>query len=226
MLSVVCFLWRGDRHAEHYTYTADYVNRLRSMLARHLKAPHELVCCTDIPEGVDGRVRIAPLPSDALGLGSLNPKLYAFHPDAPFGSRMLMMDLDTVIVRDIGPLLETGAEIKAWSVRPGTPGRFNTSMVLMDSGAFPDVWERFDPKTSLDAAEAAGMDRWEQGWVSYVMDGRGETWARSGEGIESFQPRHDWRLPDSARIVFFPGRRSPAMPELQARHPWIEEHWR
>jgi hypothetical protein len=41
---------------------------------------------------------------------------------------------------------------------------------------------------------------------------------KMGEGVQS-------DLPENARIVFFPGDRSPSQPEVRAIHPWIEEHW-
>lgn len=225
-LTVLCFLWAGEgRHEALYTYSARYVNTLQRMLARNLSAPHELVCCTNMPDGVE--CRTVPLPDEALARGALNPKLYAFHPDGVrlFGPRILMLDLDVVIVRPFDDLI-TDEPFVAWSVMPRTPGRFNTSFVLMDAGAYPEVWETYDPETAPALLEAAGMDCWDQGWVSYCLGDRGRGIPRTGAGLESFKPQIGWSLPDEARLVFFNGPRSPEMPELQRRHPWIAENWK
>lgn len=229
MITVVCFLWYdpSGRHNEFYTYSADYVNRLCNMLGRNLSLPYELVCVTDIPDGIDDRVRIVPLPEEVKSLRAEFPKLYVFHPDAQkiFGPRILMLDLDTVIVGPLDELAGRKEPLIAWSAPDNNAGRFNTSMVLFDAGQFPEVWNDYEGVESVAAVKAAGMDGWEQDWVSLKVGERGKTWARRGEGIEPFyQIRHSG-LPDSARIVFFNGRRSPAMKDLQATHPWIAEHW-
>jgi hypothetical protein len=230
VLTVLTFLWNDPqyRHNDLYLYDAGYVNRMRHMLARHLTLPHELVCCTDMPEGLDGAIRVVPLPPAVKSLGECNPKLYAFHPDAArlFGPRILLIDLDAVIVGNMAALASRTERFIAWSVRDHAPGRFNTSLVLMDAGAFPKVWTTFDRRASGKAMSDAGFVGEEQDWVSFVVGDAGQRWPRSGAGIEAFQPRTGWTLPESARIVFFPGRRSPAMPALQRRHPWIPRAWR
>ncbi len=231
-LTVLCFLWRdpGFRNNEFYRYDARYVNILRRMLERYLKTPHELVCVTDDAAGLDPDIRVVAMPPSVKALGTYYPKLWAFHPDARWlfgGPRILLMDLDVVIVRALDPLLETNAPFKAWEtnkVPPDRKARFNTSFVLMDAGAFPQVWDRFDGEESLKEADAAGFERGDQGWVSYVLGNEGASWPKFGAGIESFTPLGGRPPPESARVVFFNGRSSPTMAKCQAV-PWVNDNW-
>lgn len=231
MLTALCFLWFDPqgRHNDLFVYDADCVNRLRRMLARHLTLPHELVCCTDIPDGIDPGVRIVPLPAEAKGLAGLRPKLYAFHPDAArlFGRRILMLDLDVVVCGSLDGLVGRSEPFLAWEGPPNNRCRYNTSFVLMDGGAFPDVWTRWDPETSPAELAAAGYrDAFDQDWIAHIVGDRGATVPRSGAGIESFTPNRFRPLPDVAALVAFNGRASPAMASCRRVAPWIVEHWR
>ncbi len=223
MLTVLCFYWRGEL-SKGYTYGPEYVSRLKSMLARNLTAPHELVCVTDEPEGIDARV--VPMPPAVRGWGGYWPKLYAFHPNgaALFGRRVLLLDLDVVIVAPLDDMVSRPEPFVAWAAREDDRARYNTSVVLMDAGAYPEVWETFDPVVSPALLASRGYARGDQDWVSYVITD-GATWARSGEGIESYCAMRGKLQPDTA-IVAFNGRRSPAMKHLRKASPWIKAHWR
>ena len=231
-LTVLTFKWFDPhfRNNEFYVYDARYVNILRRMLERHLHAPHELVCVTDDAVGIDPGIRVVPMPPEVKAFGTYYPKLMAFHPDAAtlFGPRILLMDLDVVIVRELDTLLARDEPFIAWEtnkIPPDRKARFNTSFVLMDGGAFPQVWERFNGEKSLLEADAAGFERGDQGWVSYVLINQGASWPKFGAGIESFTPLGGRPPPESARVVFFNGRSSPAMGKCQAVD-WVKENWR
>lgn len=227
-LTVVCFLWRDPefQHRHLFVYDAHYVNVLRSMLARHLTVPHELVCCTDDGDGIDLEVRIVPLPAEALRLGTYNPKLYIFHPDAAeiFGRRILMLDLDVVILGSLNLIATMPDPFVAWAAHPRSKGLFNTSLVLMAGGAFPDVWSDFEP-ARLDDLKAQGYDGLEQDWVSHKIGAMGTTIPRTRAGVESFTPMQHEPLPVDTRVVFFNGRSSPPMAKCQAV-PWVQRNWR
>lgn len=228
VITVVTFLWHEPqgRHNHLFTYSADYVNRLRSMLERHLHQPHELVCVTDMPDGIDPRVRIvAPEP----GLPGFFRRLVLFRPDAArwFGERILMMDLDCVILRDIDPLLAGAGDFKAWEprlyhVRGGDYSRYNMSFVLLRAGARPQVWSRFDPETSPAAIEAMGMTTHDQSWLTHVLGPDEDVWPWDGD-VVSVRAVPD---PQRARVVFFNGPRSPGMESMQKQYPWIAPEWR
>lgn len=54
-VNVICMKW-GTK------FPALYVNRLHSMVSRHLKRPHRFVCFTDDPTGLHSAIEALPLP--------------------------------------------------------------------------------------------------------------------------------------------------------------------
>lgn len=234
MITVVTFLWfePDGRHNHLFVYSADYVNRLRSMLARHLTLPHEMVCVTDMPDGIDPRVRIVAPPAPERDWPRFFRRLALFRRDAASvfgGTRLLAIDLDVVIRARIDDLVDRPEDFAMWEprlyhalrgVRPYS--RYNGSLILLDAGSRPQVHERFDVATAPAALAAAGLDVDDQSWISLVLGPDEATWPWNGE-IRSLNATPD---PQAARMVFFNGPRSPAMPALRAQHPWISEHWR
>ena len=162
------------------------------------------------------------------GLPGFFRRLVLFRPDASrwFGERILLMDLDCVILRDIDPLLEGAGDFKAWEprlyhLRKGDYSRYNMSFVLLAAGARPEVWSRFNPATSPGEIEAMGMTTHDQSWLTHVIGPDEDVWPWDGD-VVSVRAVPD---PSRARVVFFNGPRSPAMPEMQREYPFIAEHW-
>ncbi len=232
MLTIVTFCWHdpNGRHNHLYTYTTDYVNRLRSMLGRHLHLPYELVCVTDTPDGLDDGIRVIATPAEVRDWPGHLRRLVIFREDAAelFGERILLMDLDVVILRDITPLVDRPEDFVTWEPRlyyalKGQYSRYNTGFLLMDAGARPQVWTEFTVERAqheLGSRHEGVVD--EQSWISHILGPDETVWPWDGE-VRSVRATP---TPQSARIVFFNGPRSPAMPAMQAEYPWIVEHWR
>jgi len=146
-LTVACVLWQGDFRGR--TYSPEWVHRLRAMVARNLPTPHEFVCLSNVP--IDG-INVIPLQSDLPGWWS---KLELFRHD--LGKRVLYLDLDTLIVGDLSPLVEVDASFAAMPpsyMLPGGNGRARggegvvdrcqTSCMVWDRGAVDYLWEEFE----------------------------------------------------------------------------------
>ncbi len=231
-LTVICFLWRttDGRHNHLYEYDAGYVNTLRSMLQRHLSLPHELVCVTDDPDGLHPDIRWVPTPAQVKDWPGMLRRLVIFRPDAAelFGKRILLMDLDVVILRDITPLVDRPEDFVTWEPRlyyalKGQYSRYNTGFLLMDAGARPQVWDEFSlerAQRELGAIHEGVVD--EQAWITHILGPDETVWAWDGD-VRSVRATPD---PQSARIVFFNGPRAPGMAAMQAEYPWIEKNWR
>jgi hypothetical protein len=231
MLTVVCWKWfdPNGRHNHLFVYGPDYVNILRNMLERHLTIPHRLICVTDDPEGIDPRVKIVDMPVEVEDWPGMFQRLILFRPDAEkvFGKRILAMDLDVVIKANIDGLVSREEDFAMWEprlfhVKKGKYSRYNGSMILMDAGCRPEVWTEFSVREARRRLTAAGLDVDDQSWISHVLGPDEAIWPWDGE-IRSLKATPD---PEKARIVFFNGPRSPAMPELQRQYPFIAEHWR
>jgi hypothetical protein len=208
------------------------------MVARNLSRPHRFVCITD--QDVPG-VETVPLDRTTFVDGLRSAKLMLFRRDAGklIGERILYLDLDCVIVGDLGPLVDTDAPIKIWA-NPhwrndsafGDEGTkrwapFNSSMMLLTAGVRPDIYETFDYAKSRKIWRGEDQD-----WVSYHIGADWPHYWTEADGVHNSTWLPNARtggpttLPAGARIVHFPGRRSPCMPEIGRLHPWIEAHYR
>lgn len=230
MIRILTWFWHqpGGR----VTYTAAHVNIWADMVRRNLSMPHRIACVTDMPEGIDPSIEIIAPPRDFEGVkiptwGPARPqclrRIAMFGPKAGalFGERFVCMDLDCVVPGPLDPLFETDAEFKIY--RGTAPGRlYNGSMMLMNAGARPQVYDRFN---AAEAAEAGrkfiGSD---QAWISHVLGPNERTWGPEDGVIWWDRTRHV--LPEGTRLVFFPGYHKPWQFAENGAGNWISEHYR
>lgn len=231
MLTFVCFKWRriksGVQLPAVTDYTSKHVNILRSMLLRHVKLPHRLVCVTDDAAGVDAHIDIIPLWDKCLYLGGCYNRLWIFSREAGelFGPRFVCIDLDVVLIRDCTPLFERDEPfvINAYnSLRPSQNDQhYNGGMFMMNAGVRASVWEEFDPdKTPGELAANKAVIGTDQAWIRTHL-GKGETRWTNYDGVyEARQIRS--MLPKNARLVLFAGKRDPSI----SRASWVRRNWR
>ena len=235
MLDVVTFKWRSPR-GYRSTFSAEHVNTLAAMVARHLPLPHRFTCITDDAEGIASHIRVLPLWDDFASVpsphGANQPSCYRrlklFAPDAAewMGERILCLDLDCIITGDMTPLVDRPEDFVAWGdTHPKTP--YNGSMWLLKTGARPKVWTDFDPARSPAIGRKLGYLGSDQAWISACLGPREPKWT-TADGVYSYRchiaPRGN-ALPSNARIVVFHGAVDPWGKKAQAM-PWVREHYR
>lgn len=233
-LTIVCWKWQGPSDYRSY-FRAEAVNILRRMVKRHYARPHRFCCVTNDAEGLDPEVEVIADRADFANLpsphGGKNPSCYRrlrmFAPDAAetFGPRLVSLDLDCVIVRDMKPVWDRTEDFVIWGdTNPKT--LYNGSMILLKAGARPKLWCDFDPLVSPKKAQASGNFGSDQAWISYCL-GKGEAkWTRA-DGVYSFRNeilRQRGQLPPEARIVMFHGPIDPWSPAAQ-RLQWVRDNW-
>lgn len=228
-LTVVCWLW-GDK------YNTDHVYRLRNMVNRHLPTATRFCCISDrILPGIE----VIPIWPDFANLPLHYRRLKILSEEAGrvLGPRILQLDLDCVILRDITSLITTERVriYKAPSVnRCGYV--FNTSMLLFDAGALSFIWGLFckSPDYEIRMARINGWVGSDQAVISNHLSGiKPATWGRK-DGIISMRDHilaDDVRItnepkmgaPDKdTKIVMFYGNYSP----LWFRHlSWVKQNW-
>lgn len=231
MLSVVTWRWGT-------LYGPEYVNILRSMLDRHLHVPHRLFCVTDDASGLDGDIAVVPMPDLPWASFRCRRRLWHYDTDriALFGTRMLHIDLDTVITDDITSLLDTDAPFKCWRADYATP-TYSPAFALMTTGILNGLWDayRADPvgypeHTGVrDASDLAMLNHylkprfsppyWDasDGFATYFGNGYGR-YAHLGVSVM------DETLPPGTRVVIMGGADKEAL-DTHSR-AWIQEHWR
>lgn len=148
-LTVMCVLWQG--FFSKTVYSAEWVEKLRNMVARCLALPYEFVCLSNDHLWLQG-VRHVLLERNWPGWWS---KIEAFRPDLPEG-RTLYLDLDTLIIRDLQPIVEFPAD---FAIGPpyGRPDRhkrkkitgvergYNSSVMVFDRGdTTRAIWDQFN----------------------------------------------------------------------------------
>lgn len=237
VLSVVVFKWAKPGYRS--TFTHEHVNTMRSMVERCYPDPHRFICITDDARGIDPRVECVPLwddhrkllnPSWPTNGPNCYPRLRVFSKEFEriAGPRFVCIDLDAVILSDMGPLWNRSEDFVIYaSVRANY--HYNGSMFMMTAGSRAQVWETFDPAKSPKAAKAAGNNGSDQGWIQHCLGKNEATWT-SRDGIYAYrsdclkglQGRH----PEDARLVVFHGLPDPWAHEAQIQSPWIKQHYR
>lgn len=235
MISIVCYQWRGQDPRR--VYLPAHVNTLARALKRTLSIEHRFICIADEGEGFDDGVELIKTPAAAAELGGLQTiegprfpscfrRLWSFSEEARelLGPRILVIDIDTVPVRDWAPLLDREEDFVGWRplMRWGDKPRVGGGIYLLRTGTHTHVWERFRGEASIHEARAAGYRGSDQAWMSYLLGATAATW-KEPTGIYSIRDLQDGRLPlpKDARLVTFNGPRKPWDSEL----PWVKEHW-
>lgn len=232
MLTVLTWKW-GQ------LYTADHVNKLRSMLARHLRLPHQLHLITDDGGAAEyPGVVVHPMRHDhaemVSGGRSCFRRLWMLSREAGevIGPRILHLDLDVVLVGDVTPLFDRPEPLVIYDQHTHSRTVYNPSMMLMDAGALHTAWEEFHaaPAATLARALAAGWTQSDMAIINmyaHAMVPKPPVWdERDGARAWFRMRRHAGALPADARIVLFYGPDDPSKPDVQKMAPWVAEHWR
>lgn len=243
MVNVLCIKW-GRK------YGPEYVNKLHSMVRRHLQRPFRFVCLTDDSSGIDPGIETLPIPEVGFaefdqrkpwtfGHGWLKLTSFA-DPLYDLQGRTLFLDLDIVIVDSLDPFFEQEGEfivIREWDKQDGTG---NTSCYLYTIGAHRDALQHLADQYPASIADVRNEQEYitgylaRQGKLSYWP----EAWCRSfkrhcmpgllGWFSEPF-------IPEGARIIVFHGKPNPpdAIAGVSGKWyrrvkptRWVDQHWR
>lgn len=133
MTTVTCVYVRGE-----YPYTPDYVTRLQIMVRRWIDRPFRFVCLTDQPWVFADPIETLPVQK----LPGFAPwtKLELFNPARAWTGRVLYLDLDSLIVASLAPILDYPARFAITADPKGKRGtdsfgrrivrRFNSSVMV------------------------------------------------------------------------------------------------
>lgn len=198
---------------------AEYVNNLFDMVRRNLpEGMARFFCLTDDPQGLDSYINVLPLPEDLEGWYG---KLYLFKRGLfTEGSRLVFLDLDTLIVGNCRALTEYHGEFA--TLRDFYhPERLGPAVILWKAGDLSDsIWDEW---------AAAGKPRNEMGdlwWLNNLDQGR---FARRIDKLQdlypgvfvSFKKDCNPHAPLGARVVCFHG-----VPRPHEVGGWVEKIWK
>ena len=244
MLHIILWKWQDKVNRVRASYVAKHVNVMAAMLRRNLeKYPHRIVCITDDPTGVE--TETFPLWEDCdflanatkPNLPSCYRRLKLYDPATqkslgiPEGDRIMSIDIDAVVMREIVSLVEATASMRfvGWAVPgPHHPKVFNGSLQMFTAGDLDFIWSKFNPSTSPQQAKAAGFLGSDQSWLSMNLV--------SLEGCDGFRypTIASWTqdvkklgiISAKTHITFFNGRKKPWMGETRVEAGWVARYWR
>lgn len=129
-------------------YSFDYVTKLRNMVGRHMTRPYELVCLTDQPDRASG---VTFIDTSEIGLDGWWQKMILFEPQWRGRSKIVYLDLDTVIIGDLAPLADVPGEfailespVRRLMKIESYPCAYNSSVMVIGGGQCGFVWTAFD----------------------------------------------------------------------------------
>jgi len=240
MITFVC--WKWAQPGCRTSYDASHVNTWANMVKRHYKGPHRLLCITDDKRGV--QIETYPLWQDHSRMTNPNGghlpscyrrlKIFSTPQQERMGikpgDKVVSMDLDVVILRDITSMFQINHPFAGWkriSPNPKKPAGYNGSMFMFTAGMFDYLWDTFDPQTSPVRAKRAGQFGSDQGWISLNISGHGPGWTQlSGMYSYSSDIYKEKMSITGAKIVSFNGKHKPWMRQVQSLHPWVLRHYR
>lgn len=238
MINIICLKW-GNK------YGPEYVNNLYRSVCQNTTVGFKFYCFTDDIRNIDSGVICHLLPDH--GLEGWWNKLYLFSRDLPFvtGEKIFFLDLDTLIVGNIDPILDVEYPMLVTvrdfytdlsSVMAG--GDYLQSCVMhWTHGQYHRVWDEFivDTESSIKSVFPHGDQRWiqklipERKYFQDVLPGK----------IVSFKVDCVSGPPDGASIICFHGK--PSIPESITEttevhtslkrwsigpSPWVSTYWK
>lgn len=224
MLTVACVWVRGE-----VPYTPEYVWRLRAMVRRWSDRPVRFVCLTDQPELIADVETMPAIPPE--GAFAFWTKMQLFNPALGFRGRVLALDLDSLIVGPLAPIVDWPAPFVMATdcltdVGDGEPqlgnvdrfGRaliqkFQGSVMVWNAGAHADLYTEWTP----DVAARLSTD---QDWI-------GERYPNAAVLPLSWTPRisqiQEGPIPREAKIIFC---KKPKNHVAAEQMPWVDAIWR
>ena len=166
-VTIICMKWGT-------LYGPDYVNVLRNAVADNLDRPFRFVCLTDNADGLDAEIEHFPIPDHGFGAGEYRfggwPKLSVFGEDL-YGltGRGLFIDLDTVILGDLGPLFDVEGGVVLIREWPRLNDRLRRRRIRGMSSIFGFSFGRETHLLSdylADPPAARASVRHEQQWIT------------------------------------------------------------
>lgn len=231
MLTVVCVLVAGP-----YAYTVEYVMRLEAMARRWIRRPFIFTCLTDRPRDVldaaitrNQNVFAAPIAVGKHPADGYWGKVQVFAERRAWPGRVLYLDLDSLIVGDLDPVIDYPGPLALIDDPPleGKPtiDRFGRQIVRR----FNSSVMAFDPFPNLEIASSwtpAAADRLstDQDWIAELRPAASAMPAawfpRFSLTVQERDATGTW--PADARVVLV---KKPKNHEAARRWPWFGEEW-
>ncbi len=244
MLNIICWKWNAGRHSKKkIIYSARHVNVLYKSCLKFVDIPFKFTCITDNTKGLYKDIETVPVWNDYEKYGWCYRRLKTFSKEMIpiLGERILSIDLDCLIMKNITSLIDNDEDFMIWkSNTPRSP--FSGSMWMMNIGVYQDIWDDFKEKDliktkhahykyqnrhALNAGFNVGSD---QSWLNYKLSNKNFKYWTADDGIHLFRNLFNKKSSSSnkfneSKIIFFSGASDPSQKNLQSKFPWIKKYW-
>ena len=199
-------------------YGIDYVAKLRNMVASHLPTDHRFICLTDQPETLEG-VEMIPI----KGLSGWWAKMALFSPDVRGSGKCIYFDLDTVIIGDLSPLANIGADFATCAnftkaVMPKYPCKYGSCVMVLADGFGADIWRSFMAESQRIIASCKYGD---QQAIEHLYPDAVLLQQVLPDGYMVGRRDFSDERPENAAIMIFAGQHKPH----NTPHAWLKEAW-
>lgn len=221
-------------------YSADYVNVLYNMVRRNLTVPFEFTCFTENPQGLDSGIRVKELPNLPKTSGWWYKPMF-FNPNLGLQGKLLFLDLDLIVFRNIDCLFEYDVnnfciirDFNRYMNRSWM--KMNSSVFRLDIGTQSQVYTDYVKNPSLVVKRHHGdqdwifnqvktqWSFWPEDWIqSYKWEMRGKpSMVRDKSGRRNFKDIGEPKVLDTTKIAVFHGDPNPH----DCLDPWVIDNWR
>lgn len=237
MITLCLWLWGSQsgppgRWDSFFKFDTEMVVRLADQIRKNLHVPHEIVVVTDRPaDAFPSWMRHVDLVEhfgDMREMGGCWLRLKAFKPGMSdvLGKRVAWLDLDSVVTGDVTPIFDRPEPCVLYKSDSVSGQPWNGSLILFspDDPANQRVWGEFDPKTCHAITREQKFRGTDQSWLAHIYGWGAPHWSWK-DGVFYYNLGVGRRLPESARLIVFPGRNKPSDPGVRLRSPWLRELW-
>ena len=226
---VVCL-----KHGEKYS--ADYVNKLHSMVSRNCSIPFEFICFTENTKGINKDIRIEPLPKIKSQGWWYKPMFVGA--DLPIRGTLLFLDLDVIVFQNIDKLF-TYKPNKFCICRDFNRSirhnwdKMNSSVFRIPVGMYDNLWKDFLNNTQSHVTRNRGDQDWmyrhihnHEFWPDeWIKSYKWEMRDRRDLGIinakRNFKVDAPPKINNDTSIAVFHGDPNPA----DANDSWVKNNW-
>lgn len=211
-------------------YSAEYVNKLYNSVKRNTTHKFEFTCFTEDTTDVMEHITCRPLPYTELH--GWWHKLYFFCPELGITDRILYLDLDTVIVKNIDEFFEYNGDfaiLRDFFRTRNNPNCLEYGSAIMswqpNWGTF--IWDHFRSNSAQNMQTGGGDQKYLMSIVShekvtYWQDYLKRSRVVSYKAHVRDEPPTE-EVPDNASIICFHG--APRPHEVRDLH-WMKQHWK
>jgi hypothetical protein len=221
-------------------YSAEYVNKLYSMVKRNLTVPFEFVCYTEDSSDIDSDIRVEPI-QIIPGVSGWWYKPMFFNPNLGLKGTILFFDLDVIIFNNIDNLFSYEAG-KFCIIRDFNRhviknyNKFNSSIFRLTTNMHQHVYTDFIKNPNAQIKRFQGDQDWlrasiKEGtytywpdeWIqSYKWEMRNKPrFDNSPRGQRDFETTGDPVIKDETSVAVFHGDPNPH----NCKDQWVINNW-